>query len=1070
MNTNKVGFWTLNAAPGRKRYWIIYATAFLLLLIGVLAAKESGQQTDLEMRRNVASQIRLIARAIPADIVRKLSFSAEDINRPEFRQLCNQMKAYAEMSGIHNLYTMALRNGQLVFGPETLESGSPQASPPGTVYLTPTKKDFEIFQTGNATVQGPAHDEYGDFVTATAPVVDPHTGEVLMTVGIDVESSVWQAEIRKAQWVPFLTALVPLFLLSLGFIALKVRHRFSATHHRRLRHVEAFTCATIMLLLTGITALLFHIADKKSQENDFHSQAQIKAEIYTTLFKNISHDLNMLAVFFESSDFISRQEFRTYCHPLITKNPIRACFWFPEVSAANADSFTAQVRTEGLPEFSIWQFDEQNTRIPAKGTVLYPEAYIEPLAGHEKALGYDLCSEPVRKAAVAEALCTGQATATDPVSLITENDRLIGLFILQPVRAKQGSGMIGFSVSPRALLESHAESPSGETAELAINLVELRAGQPPLWLACSRKDCYDCENLRTGLYFSTPVFAFGKTYDLLVTPEKQWLEEHPLNAGKTALFVGLILTLLLTTLVATLSNRPFILEQLVRQRTAELLRLSTAIEQSPEAVVITGIDSIIQYANPAFESITGYPLAEAIGKNMRFLKGGQHDARFYSDLWKTITSGNIWHGRFINKRKNGELYTEEASISPVHDPAGIIDGYVAVKRDITSELAQEEKFRQSQKMEAIGQLAGGIAHDFNNILQAILGFCEILQAKIKTDTAEYRNVNEIYKAARRASELTRQLLAFSRKQPADKKQLNLTAAVRDAEVLLDMLLGDKIRCAFDLAPDLQPVYADHGQITQIIMNLAINARDAMPAGGHLSIATENITFDSRAVASMPNAEKGSFVCLSITDTGIGMSQEVKDHLFEPFFTTKDVGKGTGLGLAVVYGIVKQSNGWIHVYSEEGHGTAIKIYLPATQTADTASSRPGQANQERILLVDDDVDARNLVLRLLTPAGYETVTASSAEEALRLFEQDTDGFDMLFSDIILPEKSGVELADIIRAKQPGLPVLLYSGYRDPHDRWSGLDQKGYRFLQKPFSVTSLIAAVHDALAERNSRKE
>ncbi|NOU35383.1 MAG: PAS domain S-box protein [Kiritimatiellaceae bacterium] len=1066
MNTHKTGFWTLDAAPGRKRYWIIYATAFLLLLVGILAAKEAGLQTDLNMRREAAGQIRRIAEAIPADLVRKLSFSAEDVDRPEFQRLRDQIKAYAEASGIRSLYTMALRDGQLVFGPENFEPGHPQASPPGTVYLTPTKKDFGIFETGGATVQGPARDEYGDFVTATASVIDPRGGEVLMTVGIDIEAAVWQAEIRKAQWVPFLTAMAPLLMLALGFAALKVRTRLSAANHRRFRHIEAFTCAIIMLLLTGTVARLLHVADKKSQEENFYSQAQIKAEIYTTLFKNISHDLNMLVCFFESSDYISRQDFRTYCGPLIDKNPIRACFWFPEVSATDAAGFTARVRSDDLPEFSIWQFNEQNARIPAQGTVLYPEVYIEPLAGHEKALGYDLYSEPVRRAAIADALRTDRATATDPVTLIAENDHPTGLFILQPVHAKQGLGMAGFSVSPKALLESHAGGSGSEISGLSVSLVELRAGRPPLWLACSRKDCYECETtLRTGLYSSTPVFAFGKTYDLLITPEKQWLEAHPLHAGQTALFTGLILTLLLTTLVAILSNRPFLLEQLIQRRTAELLRLSTAINQSPEAVVITGTDGTIQYANPAFERITGYSLEEAIGKNMRLIKSGQHDAGFYSSLWKTITAGNIWYGRFTNKKKNGELYTEEASISPVRDPSGEIGGYVAVKRDITGELAREEKFQQSQKMEAIGQLAGGVAHDFNNILQAILGFCEILQTRMKTDTVEHRNVNEIHKAALRAAELTRQLLAFSRKQPVDKKLFNLNSAVRDAEVLLDMLLGEKTRCVFDLAPDLQPVHADQGQITQIIMNLAINARDAMPAGGRLSIATENIAFDSQAAAGIPEAEAGTFACLSVTDTGTGMSQEVKNHLFEPFFTTKEVGKGTGLGLAVVYGIVKQSNGWIHVYSEEGHGTTVKIYLPASRPAETAPVRHGQANQERILLVDDDTDARNLVLRILTPAGYEVAAAASAEEALQLFEQDGPGFDLLFSDVVLPGKNGVELADIIREKNPGIPVLLYSGYRDPYERWSDLDRKGYRFLQKPFGVTSLIAAVHDTLAER-----
>ena len=501
------------------------------------------------------------------------------------------------------------------------------------------------------------------------------------------------------------------------------------------------------------------------------------------------------------------------------------------------------------------------------------------------------------------------------------------------------------------------------------------------------------------------------------------------------------------------------------QKLAEtrLQRLSTAIEQSPEAVVITGPDGIIQYVNPAFETTTGWSREEAVGKNSSILKSGQHDAVFYSSLWKTISSGTVWTGRLINKRKNGELYTEEASISPVRDTLGAINGYVAVKRDITEELAQEEKFRQSQKMEAVGQLAGGIAHDFNNILQAILGFSEILLNRLNRESMEHRNAAEIQKAANRAAELTRQLLAFSRKQPVERKRIDLNAELRDEEVLLQILLGSKIPYYFEMAEDLHPIYADHSQITQIIMNLAVNARDAMPNGGRLTFATKNITFEPQAVTTIPEAEPGSFVCLSVTDTGCGMNREVRDHLFEPFFTTKAVGQGTGLGLAVVYGIVKQNKGWIHVYSEEGLGSTFKIYLPAFEN-DAPDAPENRLHNGRILLVEDDADTRNLVVRILSMSGYEPVTASNAEEAIQLFVQENGRFDLLFSDMILPGKTGLELADALRAKTPDLPVLLYSGYQDQRERWITLESKGYCFLQKPFSVTGLLSAVHDTLTE------
>ena len=500
---------------------------------------------------------------------------------------------------------------------------------------------------------------------------------------------------------------------------------------------------------------------------------------------------------------------------------------------------------------------------------------------------------------------------------------------------------------------------------------------------------------------------------------------------------------------------------------AELQRLSTAIEQSPEAVVITSPDGTIQYVNPAFETITGYSRKEVLGKNPRFLKSGQHDDSFYSSLWKTIQTGNIWEGRFINKRKNGELYTEEASISPVRDSSGTITGYVAVKRDITEELSKEEQFRQSQKMEAIGQLAGGVAHDFNNILQAILGFSEILLSRLKAETVEFRNVAEIQKAAKRAAELTRQLLAFSRKQPVDKKRIHLNTAVYDSEVLIKLLLGDGINCALSLDPALQEVYADHGQITQIIMNLAVNARDAMPDGGLLTISTANVIFKPEDIAAIPEAKAGRFACLSVTDTGFGMNQEVREHLFEPFFTTKTVGQGTGLGLSVVYGIVKQNKGWIQVDSEDDRGSTFKIYLPLCETDSSPVSRPEKQPEKvqgQILLVEDDAETRELARRILAEADYEITEASSAEEALQLFTQAPQKFAMLFSDIKLTGKSGIELADTLRAITPSLPIVLYSGYRDQREKWFNLDSKGYQFIQKPFSIASLLATVHDAMKD------
>jgi PAS domain S-box-containing protein len=501
----------------------------------------------------------------------------------------------------------------------------------------------------------------------------------------------------------------------------------------------------------------------------------------------------------------------------------------------------------------------------------------------------------------------------------------------------------------------------------------------------------------------------------------------------------------------------------------ELNVLSAVVRQSPEAIIIRDIHGINVYVNPAYTAMTGYSADEMIGKNTSFSDRQSERPEFFENIQNTLHSGKPWSGHIKIRRKDGEVRTLEAALSPIKNRNNQITNFVGIQRDITEELAKDEQFRQSQKMDAVGQLAGGVAHDFNNILQAILGFSELLLNKLKAETVEHRNVSEIHKAAKRAAELTRQLLAFSRKQPIDKKRLNLNTAIYDMEVMIKLLLGVNLKYELSLSPDLQEVQADHGQITQIILNLAINARDAMPDGGLLTLATENKTFETKDITAEPEAQAGRFACLSIIDNGLGMNQEVKDHLFEPFFTTKMVGQGTGLGLSVVYGIVKQNKGWIHVESEEGKGTTFKIYLPLCENNAASINRsddPIKVRKTHILLVEDDADTCNMVTRIFATAQYETIKAASAEDALQLFTQNPGQFDLLFSDISLPGATGIELADTIRSANPNLPIVLYSGYQNPREKWENLDRKGYQFIQKPFSIASLLATVHDALKDRN----
>ncbi len=357
---------------------------------------------------------------------------------------------------------------------------------------------------------------------------------------------------------------------------------------------------------------------------------------------------------------------------------------------------------------------------------------------------------------------------------------------------------------------------------------------------------------------------------------------------------------------------------------AERERLIAAIEQAAESVIITDSAGTIQYVNPAFESCTGYTREEAVGHNPRLLKSGEHDEAFYAEIWRTLETGFAWKGHIVNKRKDGTLFTEEATISPVRGTGGTVINYVCVSRDITHELALEAQYRQAQKMEAIGQLTGGVAHDFNNLLQVINGYTEMAMQDIEAEHPVRESLIEVARAGERASRLVSQLLIFSRRQIMQPHTMNLNAVIDDMLKMLRRVIGEHIQIEWFPDERLGVIHADRGMVEQALMNLCVNARDAMPEGGTLTIETQNTVIDHEYCSVHPWAKPGDYALLSVTDTGCGMSREVVSRIFEPFFTTKETGKGTGLGLATVYGIVKQHNGVITAYSEPGKGSVFRL--------------------------------------------------------------------------------------------------------------------------------------------------
>jgi len=508
----------------------------------------------------------------------------------------------------------------------------------------------------------------------------------------------------------------------------------------------------------------------------------------------------------------------------------------------------------------------------------------------------------------------------------------------------------------------------------------------------------------------------------------------------------------------------------------ELRKLFHAVEQCPVSIIIADRDGTIEYVNPKFTRMTGYEAAEVIGQTPRLLKSGKIPDSEYRNLWETITSGREWHGELINREKNGDLFWERASISAIRDASGTITHFVGVKEDISQQRQTEEKhkqamnqLRQAQKMEAIGQLAGGIAHDFNNLLTVINGYSTLLLHEMPVDAPFRAEVEQILRAGERAADLTHQLLAFSRRQMLEPKVININHLVKNLEKMLKRLIRENIIMETHLADTIGMVKADPGQVEQIIMNLLVNARDALENGGTIAIETGDVELDKAFVSENAGAVEGSYVMLAVHDNGVGMTDEIRSKIFEPFFTTKGQGKGTGLGLATVYGIVKQSGGYIQVLSEPGKGSSFRVFFPRVEAEpeheESRSVSQGPKGTETILVVEDETGVLNLTVSTLKRKGYEVLPARSPSEARGIFADNPQRIDLVLSDVIMPEMNGPAMVREFRETRPELKIIFMSGYTDDTISPQEMTDERTAFISKPFTPDLLVERVRDLLEGR-----
>jgi two-component system cell cycle sensor histidine kinase/response regulator CckA len=497
---------------------------------------------------------------------------------------------------------------------------------------------------------------------------------------------------------------------------------------------------------------------------------------------------------------------------------------------------------------------------------------------------------------------------------------------------------------------------------------------------------------------------------------------------------------------------------ITRQRLAEelYLKLSRAVDQSPVAIAITDAEGRIQYVNPKFVHATGHSLEDILDRKVAVLREGHPSDESYQQFWDTVRSGGEWRGELSRTKPDGSSLWESVHVSCMRNASGEITNLLCLREDITERRRLQDELRQAQKMESLGTLAGGIAHDFNNLLGVMTGYAEIAGLHAGDPAMLQKSLKEIIRAAQRASGLVRQILTFSRKAETHFEPLDFNQLVRDLTALLSETFPRMVNFGLDLMADLPPLLADHNQMQQVVLNLCVNARDAMPAGGVLMLTTR---LCPGSELDSPHADKDkTYACLQVSDTGVGMTQEVRNRIFEPFFTTKEVNQGTGLGLAVVYGIVTSHQGFIDVDSTPGVGSKFRIYIPLAENTAipvvTVPSTDFPGGKESILVVDDEDPLRQLLNMALSGKGYRVTCACNGLEAIDFISNRDFVLDLVLLDLNMPGATGLEVLKVIKAMRPQLKVLVMSGHLRPEAR-AEIERLGENcFVHKPYTLDEL----------------
>ena len=995
----------------RRAFRVARWCAYVALVLG--ASWAAGLHADRHLRAELLQQARMVAVSICPDRAAALAGTPADLGTLPYRHFKERLADVRRtLPDCRFAYLMARRSdGAIVFLVDNEPDGSPDCSPPGQVYTNLTKELLSVLAGGPPVVEGPHKDPWGTWVSALATVATPNADRPIL-VGLDVDAHRWK-------WIVAAKASVPAALgaiaIALGLLAAEL---FASRRALRTRQAELEASEHRLLELAAQSRTV-------AWETDAQGLYTYVSPVAEAVFGYRPDELVGTKRFYDLHPEPGREAFRQAALTAFARRETFADF---ENAVVAKDGHVVWVSTSGIPvadaggalrgyrgndvDVSARKRAEEALRENDLKLRALFASMDEIVAMHELVADADGTPRDYRLTDVNEAYCrlTGLA-----------RDEAVGKLASETYRA-----------SPPPFLAEYAQ------AALSGTSCHFETYYAPL-----------------DKYFQISAVPLGRnrfaTVSADVTASRRaearlhaLLEES--NQARHAL-LG-------------------ILEDHDRAA-ADLKRLATAIEQSADSIVVTDEKAAIQYVNPAFERVTGYRREEAIGQNPRILQSGRQDAEFYRQMWATLSAGQPWKGRLVNRRKDGANYTEDAVISPVFDARGQIVNYVAVKRDVSEQLRLSAQLQQAQKMDSIGRLAGGVAHDFNNMLTVILGHAEMKLADPALAPTVRASLEEIRRAATDSAALTRQLLAFARQQAIAPRPLDLNETVGHSIRMLHRLIGENIELVWQPAAAALPVQADPAQIDQILVNLCVNARDAIGGTGRIDIETAPATLDAAFCGGHPGAVAGDYVRLAVRDTGCGMDAETLAHAFEPFYTTKPTGAGTGLGLSTVYGIVKQNSGYVDIASEPGHGTTVDIFLP--RCAAPAVAAPGPAvpapaadSAQTILLVEDEPAILAVAAQMLSNLGYVVRAAHTPAEAVRVAKEHPGPIHLLLTDVVMPGLNGRDLAKTLGDLRPGLRTLFMSGYNADVIARNGILDARFAFVRKPFTRDELAAKIREVL--------